>query len=60
VDFDDTIEKMISELRKIFNVLNGVPTAVDVFFSIRSLSKQLDVVLQKIKASFAHTNNINI
>ena len=58
VDFDDTIEKMMSELRKTFNVVNGVPTAVDVFFSIRSLSKKLDVVLQKIKASFAHTNNI--
>ena len=58
VDFDNTIEKMMSELRKTFNVVNSVPTAVDVFFSIRSLSKKLDVVLQKIKASFAHTNNI--
>ena len=58
LDFDDTIENLMSELRKTFNVVNGVPTAVDVFFSIRSLSQKLDVVLQKIKASFAHTNNI--
>ena len=58
VDFDDSIEKMMSELRKTFNVVNGVPTAVDVFFSIRSLSQKLGIVLQKIKASFAHTNNI--
>ena len=58
VDFDDSIDKMMSELRKTFNVVNGVPTAVDVFFSIRSLSQKLDLVLQKIKASFAHTNKI--
>ena len=58
VDFDDSIEKMMSELRKTFNVVNGVPTAVDVFFSVRSLSQKLDLVLQKIKASFAYTNNI--
>lgn len=58
LDFDDTIEKLISELRKTFTVVNYVPTTVDVFFSIRSLSQKLDVVLQKIKASFAHTNNI--
>jgi len=58
LDFDDTIENLMSELRKTFNVVNGVPTAVDVFFSIRSLSQTLDVVLQKIKTSFAHTNNI--
>jgi len=56
--FDDTIEKLIAELRKTFKVVNYVPTTVDVFFSIRSLSKKLNVVLQKIKASFAHTNNI--
>ena len=48
----------MSELRKTFNIVNGVPTAVDVFFSIRSLSQKLEVVLQKIKASFAHTNKI--
>ena len=58
LDFDDTIEKLMSQLRKTFNVLNGVPTAVDVFFSIRSLSQKLNIVLQKIRASFAHTNNI--
>ena len=58
VDFDDTIEKKISELRKTFNVVNGVPTAVDVFFSIRDLSQKLDVVLQKIRASFTYTNQI--
>ena len=58
VDFDDTIQKVMSELRKTFNVVNGVPTAVDVFFSIRSLSEKLDAVLEKIKASFAHTKNI--
>ena len=58
LDFDDTIEKLMSQLRKTFNVLNGVPTAVDVFFSITSLSQKLDIVLQTIKASFAHTNNI--
>lgn len=58
LDFDDTIEKLISELRKTFQVVNHVPTTVDVYFSIRSLSQKLDLVLQKIKASFAHTNNI--
>ena len=58
VDFDDTIQQMMSELRKTFNFINGVPTAVDVFFSIRSLSEKLDAVLEKIKASFAHTKNI--
>ena len=58
VDFDDTIEKKISELRKTFNLVNGVPTAVDVFFSIRALSQKLDVVLQKIRASFDYTNQI--
>ena len=58
VDFDDSIENMMSELRKTFNVVNGVPTAVDVFFSIRSLSQELDLVLQKIQASFAYTNKI--
>ena len=58
LDFDDTIEKLIAELRKTFKVVNYVPTTVDVFFSIRSLSKKLNVVLQKVKASFAHTNNI--
>ncbi|XP_022782738.1 SE-cephalotoxin-like [Stylophora pistillata] len=58
LDFDDTIDKLIAELRKTFKVVNNVPTTVDVFFSIRSLSKKLNVVLQKIKASFAHTNNI--
>ena len=45
-------------MRKNFNVVNDVPTAVDVFFSIRSLSQKLEVVLQKIKTSFAHTNKI--
>ena len=58
VEFDTSIENKISELRKTFNVVNGVPTAVDVFFSIRSLSQKLDAVLQKIKVFFAHTNNI--
>ena len=58
LDFDDTIEKLMSELRKTFNVANGVPTAVDVFFSIRSLSQKLDLVLDKIEHYFAHTNNI--
>ena len=58
VDFDDSIENMMSELRKTFNIVNGVPTAVDVFFSIRSLSQELDLVLQKIQASFAYTNKI--
>ena len=58
LDFDDTIEKLIAELRKTFKVVNYVPTTVDVFFSIRSLSKKLNVVLQKIKTSFVHTNNI--
>ena len=58
VEFDDTIEKKISELRETFNVVNGVPTAVDVFFAVRSLSQRLDVVLQKIRASFAYTNQI--
>ena len=58
VDFDDTIEKLIAELRKTFKVVNYVPTTVDVFFSIRSLSKKLNDVLQKVKTSFAHTNNI--
>ena len=58
VDFDDTIENMMSELRNTFNVVHGVPTAVDVFFRIRSLSKKLNMALQKIKASFENTNNI--
>lgn len=58
VDVDDSIEKMMSELRKKFNVVNGVPTAVDVFFGIRSVKEKLDQVLQKIKDSFVHTNNI--
>ena len=31
---------------------------MDVFFSIRALSQRLDVVLQKIQASFAYTNQI--
>ena len=48
----------MAELRKTFKVVNYVPTPVDVFFSVRSLSKKLNVVLQKIKASFAYTNNI--
>ena len=48
----------MSELRKTFNVVNGVPTAVDVFFSIRSLSQKLEVVLHKIKTSFALANKI--
>ncbi|XP_068713788.1 SE-cephalotoxin-like [Montipora foliosa] len=58
LDFDETIETLIAELRKTFKVVNYVPTTVDVFFSIRSLSKKLNMVLQKIKTSFAHTNNI--
>ena len=58
VDFDDSFENVISELRSTFNEFNGVPTAVDVFFSMRSLSKKLSVVLQKVKDSFSHTNNI--
>ena len=58
LDFDDTIENLMSELRKTFNVVNGVPTAVDVLFSIRSLSQKLEVVLHKIKTSFALANKI--
>jgi hypothetical protein len=58
IDFDDTITNLMAELRRTFNVVNGVPTAVDVFFSIKSLADKLDLVLQKIRASFAHTNNI--
>lgn len=58
VDVDDRIEEILSELRRTFNVVNGVPTAVDVFFNIQSLKEKLDQVLEKIKASFAHTNNI--
>ena len=49
---------MLSGLRKTLNIQNGLPTAVNVFFSIRSLSQSLKVALQKIKDSFAHTNNI--
>ncbi|XP_064627920.1 SE-cephalotoxin-like [Lineus longissimus] len=58
IEFDDKIEKMLSELRHIFNVVNGVPTAVDNYFAILSLSENLNQVWQKIKASFAHTNNL--
>ena len=48
----------MSDLRHTFNVLNGVPTAVDVFFSVRSLSKNLDVVMKKIQDSKGYTNKI--
>ena len=58
LEFDDSIEKMLSELRKTFTVVNGIPTAVDVFFSIRSLTQKLDAIWEKIKVSFAYTNNI--
>ena len=58
LEFDDKIETIIAELRKTFNVVNGVPTAVDVFFSIRSLSQKLSAFLKNIKASFAYTNSL--
>ena len=37
---------------------HSVPTAVDVFFSVRSLSRNLDAVLKKIKDSMDRTNKI--
>jgi len=49
VDFDDTIDKLMSELRKTFNVVNGVPNAVDVFFSIRSLSRSWTLFCRKLR-----------
>ena len=38
--------------------MNGVPTAVDVFFSVRSLSRNLDEVVKKIQDSKGYTNKI--
>lgn len=58
ITVDDLIERYMSELRHEFGVVNGVPTAVDVFYSIRDLSKKLGSVLEKIKSSFSHTQNI--
>ena len=58
VDFDDSIEKLLSDLRRTFRVINGVPTTVDVYFSVRSLSKNLDIVMKEIQDSKGYTNKI--
>ena len=57
-DFNDDIERMLADLRRSFNIMNGVPTAVDVFFSVRSLSRNLDEVVKKIQDSKGYTNKI--
>ena len=57
-DLNDDIERMLADLRWSFNIMNGVPTAVDVFFSVRSLSRNLDEVVKKIQDSKGYTNKI--
>ena len=58
VDFDDSIEKLLSYLRRTFRVINGVPTTVDMYFSVRSLSQNLDIVMKKVQDSKGYTNKI--
>ena len=56
VDMDNTTEELMCQLREKVNITNGVPTIVDVFFSVEALSKKFEEILKKMHTSFAHTN----